>query len=193
VSQSAFVEGRRSEARTVLPVSFICLYYTHRSSFPYISTPHPRRVAMSPWDKCDGITGDVQSHDQIQDRAKDRIGAKRSCQYLMPKSGMVGANMAYETHTILEYDDYTFVMKKVITNPDVPFGKSFECHVQTVFINLGNNNCKMISSVEAQFLGRPPMVAWKIRNAMYNGVTDFFVAKGEVICEHSFREREIGT
>lgn len=142
---------------------------------------------MSPWDKYDDLIGDT--HGQTKDREELMIGAERSCQYLMPKSGMVGANMAYETHTIIGYNDYAFVMKKVTTNPDVPFGKSFECHVQTIFINLGYGNCKMISSVEAQFLGRPPMVAWKIKNAMYNGVTDFFVAKGEVICEHAVRER----
>lgn len=145
------------------------------------------QVEMSPWDKYDDLIGDT--HGQTKDREELMIGAERSCKYLMPKSGMVGANMAYETHTIIGYNDYAFVMKKVTTNPDVPFGKSFECHVQTIFINLGYGNCKMISSVEAQFLGRPPMVAWKIKNAMYNGVTDFFVAKGEVICEHAVRER----
>ncbi len=118
----------------------------------------------------------------------DFIGNQRKCQYLMPKSGMVSANMAYETHTIVDYNDFAFVTRKVVTNPDVPFGTSFKCIVQTIFTNLGYNNCRMIASVEAEFVGRPPMVAWKIKNAMYNGVTDFFVATGETICEHAFRE-----
>ena len=119
----------------------------------------------------------------------DIVGAERKCSYLMPKSGMVAANMAYETQTIEEYNDYAFVIKKVTVNPDVPFGNTFECHVQTIFHDMGYNKCKMIASVEANFIGRPPMVAWKIKNAMYDGVTDFFVATGEVICEHALREK----
>lgn len=143
-------------------------------------------VEMGPWDKHNDEIGSPNlPNTEIQ---KDFIGAQRKCQYLMPKSGMVSANMAYETHTIVDCNNYAFVTRKVVRNPDVPFGSTFNCIVQTVFINLGYNNCRMVSSVEAEFVGRPPMVAWKIKNAMYNGVTDFFVAKGETICEHAFRE-----
>lgn len=144
------------------------------------------KVEMGPWDKHDEGIGCTNVASSISENSF--VGAVRKCQYLMPKSGMVGANMAYETRTIVDYNEYAFVTMKVARNPEVPFGKTFECHVQTTFVNLGNNSCRMIASVEARFVGRPPMVAWKIKNAMYNGVTDFFVARGETICEHAFQE-----
>ena len=109
----------------------------------------------------------------------------------MPKSGLVKANMAYETQTIVEYNDYTFVTYKITQTPDVPYGSCFESHVQTTIINLGNNQSKMIASVEAKFIGKPPMIAWKIKSAMYSGVTDYFVAKGETICEHAIQENSV--
>ena len=102
---------------------------------------------------------------------------------MVPKSGLIGANMAYENMTIVEYNDYCFALKKTTTNPDVPFGQSFESHILMVFTNLGLNNCRLVGSVEAKFLGKPPMMAWKIKNSMYSGVTDFFVAHGEAICD----------
>mmetsp|Transcript_26162 Transcript_26162/g.38705 ORF Transcript_26162/g.38705 Transcript_26162/m.38705 type:complete len:698 (+) Transcript_26162:372-2465(+) len=140
-------------------------------------------VEIESWDKHDDEIGIA-----VPNRGTDLkkiIGARRNCKYLMPKSGIVAANMAYEVETITEYNPHSFAIKKVTRNPDVPFGKSFECHVQTVFINKGFDNCRMISSVEAVFLGKPPMIAWKIKNGMYSGVTNFFVAKGEAIMEHS--------
>lgn len=140
-------------------------------------------VEIEPWDKHDDEIG-VAVPNRGTD-LKNIIGARRNCRYLMPKSGIVAANMAYEVETITEYNPHSFAIKKVTRNPDVPFGKSFECHVQTVFINMGFDNCRMISSAEAVFLGKPPMIAWKIKNGMYSGVTNFFVAKGEAIIEHS--------
>ena len=141
------------------------------------------RVKMDPWNIHDDSIGDREDMD-----ATNFIGAERKCQYLMPRSGMVKANMAYETHSIVDYNDYAFLTRKVTKNPDVPYGTSFECHVQTIFINMGYNNVRMVASVEAKFIGKPPMVAWKIKNAMYNGVTDFFVVNREIICEHAFQE-----
>ncbi len=113
------------------------------------------------------------------------LGAERKSQFLMPKSGLVKANMAYENMTIVEYNDYCFAIKKVTTNPDVPFGTTFECHTLMTFTNLGENRCKLMATVEARFVGKPPMIAWKIKNGMYSGVTDYFVAMGEVICENA--------
>lgn len=146
------------------------------------------QVTLEAWDKCNDVIGDHTLSGEEMAKS-DIVGAERKCSYLMPKSGMVAANMAYETQTIEEYNEYAFVIKKVTVNPDVPFGNTFECHVQTIFHDMGYNQCKMIASVEANFIGRQPMVAWKIKNAMYDGVTDFFVAKGEVICEHALREK----
>ena len=75
-------------------------------------------------------------------------------------------------------------MLQQVTNPSAPFGSTFECHTLMMFCDLGLNNCHLVASVEARFVGKPPMIAFKIKNGMYNGVTDFFVALGEVICDH---------
>lgn len=141
-------------------------------------------LKVDPWNVHDDHIGKQNLPTDV-DPAKF-IGAERKCQYVMPKTMVVKANMAYETHSIIDYSDHAFAWKKVTRNPDVPFGKRFECHVQQVYINMGHNRVKMVASVEAKFIGKPPMVAWKIKNAMYNGVTDFFVAKGQTICEFAF-------
>lgn len=138
---------------------------------------------MEPWDLYEDYIGGIENPDNIDNT--DFIGCERKCQYMVPKSGLVKANMAYENITIVEYNDFCFAIKKVTTNPDVPFGSTFECHTLMVFTNLGMNNCQLEASVEARFVGKPPMIAWKIKNGMYSGVTDFFVAKGEVICDHA--------
>lgn len=144
---------------------------------------------MEAWDKSDADIGQTEANIPLGSPASASfIGAQRNCQYLMPKSGIVKANMAYETHTIVEYNDYIFVTDKITKTPEVPFGSSFESHVKTIIVNMGNDQCKMIASVEAKFVDKPPMIAWKIKSAMYSGVTDYFVAKGETICEHAFQE-----
>jgi len=90
--------------------------------------------------------------------------------------------MAYVTMKLTEYNDHCFAFDSVSKNPDVPFGKVIECHTKYVFINEGKNETRMISSVHCHFIGKPPMIAWKIRNAMYSGVTSYCVAKAETIC-----------
>jgi len=151
-------------------------------------------IQMGAWDKLDSEIGQTESNIPFgSPESKSYIGAQRHCQYLMPKTALVKANMAYETHTIVEYNDYTFVTHKITRTPHVPFGSSFESHVQTIIVNMGNDTCKMIASVEAKFLDKPPMIAWKIKSAMYSGVTDYFVAKGETICEHAFQEHSSGS
>ena len=138
---------------------------------------------MSSWDIYNEHIGCVENPKGIKN--SDFIGAERKCQYRVPKSVLVKANTAYENMTIVEYNDYCFAVKKVTTNPEVPFGKTFECHTLMVFTDLGCYNCRLVASVEARFKGNPPMIAWKIKNSMYSGVTDFFIAKGEVICDHA--------
>ena len=140
-------------------------------------------IEQGPWDIHDDKIGCISNPDGIQ--CSDFIGAERKCQYLVPKTTLVKANMAYENITIVEYNDYCFAVKKVTSNPDVPFGKTFECHTLVTVTNLGLSSCRLDASVEARFKGKPPMIAWKIKNSMYSGVTDFFVAQGEVICEHA--------
>ena len=138
---------------------------------------------MESWDKYNEYIGLPENPEGIKN--SDFIGVERNSVFTIPKSLMIKANKAYENTTIIEYNDYCFAIKKVTTNPDVPFGSTFECHTLMVFTNLGMNSCRLVGSVEAKFLGRPPMIAWKIKNGMYSGVTDFFVAKGEVICDHA--------
>lgn len=138
------------------------------------------KLIAEPWDK---HNDEIGSHCLPSDTTNNFANATRKIQYLFPKSGIVGANMVYEEMSLLYYDEYCFVIKKVSRNPEVPFGKKFSTHTLMVFINCGNHSCKMIASSEAVFEGKPPMIAWKIRNGVYNGTTDYFVAKGEVICE----------
>ena len=151
----------------------------HHSNIPSF------RINTELWDKHDEQIGRTDDHDETSINDADFIGAERKCQYMVPKSGLIKANMAYEKMTIVEYSDYCFAIKKVTTNPDVPFGSTFECHTLMVFTNLGSNMCRLVASVEARFVGKPPMIAWKIKNGMYSGVTDYFVATGEVICDNA--------
>lgn len=134
---------------------------------------------ISPWDKNDDKIGLVDT----TPNEEDFIGAKREVNYLMPKSGVVGANMAYTSETIVEYCEYCIAIKRIARNPDVPFGKTFEAHCLDVFVSTDSNTCRMITSAEANFIGKPPFIAWKIRTAMYDGITEKTVTLGKAICD----------
>jgi hypothetical protein len=110
----------------------------------------------------------------------------------MPKSGIVSANMAYTTETIVEYSSYCIAIKRIAKNPDVPFGKTFEAHCLDVFVNAGNNTCRMITSAEPIFYGKPPFIAWKIKTAMYDGITTKSVDLGKSICEVKAHQMQSG-
>jgi len=140
-------------------------------------------VKMEEWDKLDTHIGSIDLPKGIDQ--EDFVGATRKCQYIMPKSGFVAANRAYETACITEYNEYCFVLEQTTKNPEVPFGNTFEAHRQCIVINRGNYGCRMVSSVSCVFPGKKPMIAWKIKNAMYSGCADADVAFGEVICEHA--------
>ena len=137
------------------------------------------QVEMGPWNKFDDEIGLVELPENINEQ--DFIGAERKVQYMMPKSGLVGANMAYQTVQLTRYDDYCMIYKVTTKNPDVPYGKTFEAHTQVVVTNLGNGNTHIQCSVTAYFPNKPPMIAWKIKSGMYEGTTQFFSAKGEYI------------
>ena len=107
----------------------------------------------------------------------------------MPATRMVKANMAYTTETIIEYSSHCIAIKRVAKNPEVPFGQSFECHELEVYMNTGSNTVRMVSSTEAHFYGKPPLIASRIRSAMYNGVTEKAIALGESICD--IREQQM--
>jgi hypothetical protein len=101
--------------------------------------------------------------------------------------------MAYTTETITEYSDYCIAIKRIAKNPDVPFGTKFEAHCLDVYVNTGDNTCRMITSAEAKFYNKPPFLAWKIKTAMYDGVTTKSVDLGKSICEikaHQMKSRQ---
>lgn len=75
-------------------------------------------ITMGGWDKHGDTIGLPKAPDGVNEA--DYIGATVETSYLMPKSAFVKANMAYETATIAEYNDYCLVLKKATRTPDVP-------------------------------------------------------------------------
>jgi hypothetical protein len=103
----------------------------------------------------------------------------------MPKSAFVSANTAFETNIITTYNDYCFCLKKKTRNPDVPFGSTFISWTQVVVTNTGENSCRMVCSVEAEFPNGPPMAGGQIKSGMRAGTAQFFVIMGEAICKYA--------
>lgn len=64
-------------------------------------------------------------------------------------------------------------------------GGTFIAHTQIVITNTGNNTCKIVCSVEAEFPNGPPMVGRQIKSGMRAGTADAFVIFGETICKYS--------
>jgi hypothetical protein len=73
-------------------------------------------IEMGTWNKFPDFVGEPKVPDNIS--VNDFIGAEMEGQYLMPKSVFVSANMCYETHYILAYNDYCFCLKKRGTYSD---------------------------------------------------------------------------
>jgi len=141
-------------------------------------------VDWGPWDKHDGKIGSVE--DIIDDIDKSNfVGARMKYQYLMPKSAFVKANMAYEDVCLTSYNDHYFSLMRSITNPDVPYGKTFKTLSQIVIYNSGRNCSRMVCSAEAEFPNGPPMVARQIKSAMRAGTTESYVKLGEAICKYA--------
>lgn len=82
-----------------------------------------------------------------------------------------------------------------LTHPPLPYftnylfrkssGGTFIAHTQIVITNTGNNTCKIVCSVEAEFPNGPPMVGRQIKSGMRAGTADAFVIFGETICKYS--------
>mmetsp|Transcript_16627 Transcript_16627/g.33676 ORF Transcript_16627/g.33676 Transcript_16627/m.33676 type:complete len:1100 (+) Transcript_16627:209-3508(+) len=113
------------------------------------------------------------------------LNATREYSYLMPKSAFVKANMCYATLQIIHYDEYCFVIKEKTLTPEVPYGNTFIAWTQYSVINTGNDTCRMICSVEAEFPNGPPMVARQIKSGMRSGTAEKFVQLGETICRYA--------
>mmetsp|Transcript_1985 Transcript_1985/g.5493 ORF Transcript_1985/g.5493 Transcript_1985/m.5493 type:complete len:415 (-) Transcript_1985:19-1263(-) len=140
-------------------------------------------ITVEPWSKHDehiGSTTPVEGVDEA-----DFIGAERNASYLMPKSVFVKANMCSEVQYIESYNDHCFVLKKKALTPDVPYGSTFVAWTKYIVINTGNDTCKMICSVEAEFPNGPPMIARQIKSGMRTGVGEVFVLTGETITKYA--------
>mmetsp|Transcript_26557 Transcript_26557/g.49577 ORF Transcript_26557/g.49577 Transcript_26557/m.49577 type:complete len:244 (+) Transcript_26557:3-734(+) len=140
-------------------------------------------IVLNPWNKHDAEIGAAKLPDGVKE--EDLIGAEKESNYLMPKSAFVAANTAYETAFIEAYNDYCFAFKKRALTPDVPYGSTFAAWTKYVIINTGNNSCKMICSVEAEFPNGPPMISRQITSGMRAGVGELFVKTGETIQKYA--------
>jgi VAD1 Analog of StAR-related lipid transfer domain len=93
--------------------------------------------------------------------------------------------MAFETQFLISYNDYCFCLKKKALTPDVPFGSTFVAWTQYLVINTGNNSCRLICSVEAEFPNGPPLVSRQIQSGMRAGTAELFVLLGETITKYA--------
>lgn len=67
-------------------------------------------IVIGNWDKHDEHIGEPKIPEGAN--PADFIGAQKEGEYLMPKSAFVAANMSYETHFLVAYNDYCFCLKK---------------------------------------------------------------------------------
>jgi hypothetical protein len=139
-----------------------------------------KNISSKGWDRHQNVIGTPSLPGHI--KPQDIIGATKKTEYLMPKTALVKANMAYETATITEYNDSCFAIEMFTTNPDVPFGKKFIAHTKIIVYNTGENTCYMECSVQTEFPNGPPMgLAWKIKGAMKSGSMEVFEKIGSSI------------
>jgi hypothetical protein len=67
-------------------------------------------ITVGHWDKHVDHIGSTNLPDSVD--PKEFIGATKQGSYMMPRSAFVSANMCYETHYIVAYNDYCFCLKK---------------------------------------------------------------------------------
>lgn len=113
------------------------------------------------------------------------IGATKTMQYMLPKSEVGGAHMAYEIMELVEYNDYCFAFKSIVKTPDLPYGSEYETHMQIIVIDKGINNCRMICSSEMVVTGMSLDDDWQVRNSMRHRATAYFFAVADAICMHA--------
>ena len=100
-----------------LPVGFQRMrwaFLSKRSDFVreaiYKTEARYENIAIGEWTKHPDLIGEPKLPDGVDEH--DFVGAEKEGEYLMPKSAFVSANMSYETHHILAYNDYCFCLKK---------------------------------------------------------------------------------
>ena len=135
------------------------------------------------WDKYVDEIGLPTTPNDVNE--EDFIGATKKLQYLVPKSAFVSATTCYETVTLLSHNDYCFATKSECRCPGVPYGKTFISWNQTVVSNIGENTCKIVCSVEAEFPNGPPLVARQIRSGMRTVSAETCMKLGELICQYA--------
>mmetsp|Transcript_16453 Transcript_16453/g.24636 ORF Transcript_16453/g.24636 Transcript_16453/m.24636 type:complete len:281 (-) Transcript_16453:160-1002(-) len=139
-----------------------------------------KNIASKGWDRHSDVIGSPTVPKGL--KYGDIVGATKKTEYLMPKTALVKANMAYETTTITAYDDHCFAIEMMTSNPDVPFGKKFIAHTKIVVYNTGANSCVMECSVETVFPNGPPMaISRQIKHAMKTGSIEVFEKIGSSI------------
>ena len=140
-----------------------------------IHTNH--RISHGNWDRHANSIG-LPSKDTAESKF---IGAKRKSKYLLPASGLISANMAYETTVLTEYNDNCFAFKRSTTTPDLPFGDKFVAQTKVVVINSGRNRSRMICSVEPEFNGGQAFVCKQIKRGMLKESKEAFNKMGKAI------------
>jgi VAD1 Analog of StAR-related lipid transfer domain len=147
------------------------------------------KIVVGEWSKYNEYIGKAAATVSLPDGSvvdeHDFIGAEKEAEYLMPKSAFVSANMCYETHYIVTYNDYCFCLKKRARNPDAPFGKTFIAWTQYRVVNTGEDSCKLTCSVEPEFPNGEPMVSRQIRSGMRAGTGELFVLIGETVAKYA--------
>jgi len=141
------------------------------------------KITMGTWSLNDKEIGLPKAPDGIDESTF--VGATMEYSYLMPKSAFVSANMCYATWEILQYDEYSVVIKEKTLTPEVPYGSTFISWTQYSILNTGKNSCRMVCSVEAEFPNGQPMVARQIKSGMRAGTAEKFVLLGETICRYA--------
>lgn len=144
---------------------------------------HNRKIKIMPWNKHGKAIG--QTKLKKGEKWSDFKGAKRTDSYMVPKSEIGTAHMVYETVELIEYNDYCFAVKSIIKNPDLPFGSEYETHCQTIVIDKGINNSRIICSSEMVVTGMAMDDDWQVRNSMRHRATAYFYALGDAICMHA--------
>jgi hypothetical protein len=148
-----------------------------------------RKVKKGNWDTNNDLIGQPTTQPQIN---QSIIGSKRELSFHVPKSGIAPESTAYETATITEYNNNFFVLKRVILNPDIPFGNKIVTHSQIVVIDNGYNRCQMICSSEVEFPTGPPTgLGWQIKKGVKTNTMKTFGIMDRAIRESSAHDEKI--
>lgn len=173
------------------PVGFRRLRHAllHNKSFDEqvikIDTLKQAEIEYGEWDHHNGVIGLHETPKEYDE--KDFIGAKLSCQYLLPGSIFIKASTAYDNVELIAYNDYCFAKRQETKTPGVPYGKTFVSKSQMVVINTGNDSCRMISSVECEFPKGPPvsLVKRQIVNGLKAATKETMITIAGVICRYA--------